>query len=413
MYDAFRRPVSSYQPVFEPAGNPEKYNSNPDIVNPTLLEYDVQDRIKRVTLPDGANMTHGYNVGYYKGEFVLKDSLVDALKNITVTFTKANGRQAATSRKAPEEEIYTSYGYNGIGELVSVTDPRGNISKSEYDLLGRRLSFEQPDAGLTEFIYDDAGNLTGKITASLRKQIPEGGEITYKYDHERLVEIFYPRNIQNRVNYTYGEPGASFNRAGRIVLVQDAAGGQEFFYGKLGEITKTIRTVQMGESDMRTWIWSAQYDAWNRVHTMTYPDGEKVIYSYNRAGNLLTMKGEKLGRSYNYISRLGYNKYEKQVYLKYGNGAETTCEYEPKLQRLKQMNVDSKNQAIMVNEYSYDFMGNILGITNSTAPAGEIGGTTRHSYSYDELYRLTGASGEFKGKNTSKNYSLAMKYDIM
>ncbi|HLP74157.1 MAG TPA: SpvB/TcaC N-terminal domain-containing protein, partial [Bacteroidales bacterium] len=65
MYDAFRRPVSSYQPVFEPAGNPEKYNSNPDIVNPTLLEYDVQDRIKRVTLPDGANMTHGYNVGYY------------------------------------------------------------------------------------------------------------------------------------------------------------------------------------------------------------------------------------------------------------------------------------------------------------------------------------------------------------
>ena len=413
LYDAFSRPVASYQAVFESAGNPGKYNSIPDIVNPTLLEYDVQNRIKRVILPDGSITTHGYNVGYNEGEMVLKDSLADALKNITITFIKANGRQAATARKTAEEEIYTSYRYNGVGELINVTDPRGNISKSGYDMLGRRLSFEQADAGLTEFRYDDAGNLTGKITASLRKQIPEGGAITYKYDHERLVEIVYPRNIQNRVNYTYGEPGASFNRAGRIVLVQDAGGGQEFFYGKLGEIVKTIRTIQIDESDMRTWIWSAEYDTWNRVHTMTYPDGEKVIYSYNRAGNLLGMKGEKLGRSYDYISRLGYNKYEKQVYLKYGNGAETTSEYEPKLQRLKQMNVQSKNQAIMVNEYSYDFMGNILGITNNTSPAGQIGGSTRHSYSYDELYRLTEASGEFKGKNTSQNYSLSMKYDIM
>lgn len=41
------------------------------------------------------------------------------------------------------------------------------------------------------------------------------------YDHERLVEINYPQNPENNVKYTYGEPGASNNRAGRIVIQED------------------------------------------------------------------------------------------------------------------------------------------------------------------------------------------------
>lgn len=413
LYDAFYRAVSIYQPTFEPAGTPGQYNSKPDNVTPTMQEFDVQDRLVKVILPDGSTATHGYSVGNYNSETVHIDSLTDALNNITVTFIKANGKQAANARKTADGDIYTSYSYNGVGELISITDPLGNISTSEYDMLGRKLTFEHPDAGKNEFTYDDAGNLTGKITANLRKQIPDGGSIAYKYDRERLLEIIYPRNIQNRVNYTYGEPGASFNRAGRIVLVQDAGGGQEFFYGRLGEITKTIRTIQLGESDMRTWIWSAEYDTWGRVRSMTYPDGEKVLYSYNPAGNLSKLEGEKLGRSYTYISRLSYDRYEKQVYLKYGNGAETIYEYEPKLQRLKQMHVASGSQSIMDNEYSYDLMGNILGVSNNTSPSGDIGGTTRHTYSYDELYRLTGASGEFRGKSSSEDYTLSMDFDIM
>ena len=413
IYDAFGRATEAYQPVFEAEGNAANYNISSDNVQPTINQYSVLDSILHITLPDGSTSSHTYNIGGYEGEQMYVDTLVDALGNMSVIYTKANERQAAIVRKTGDGDIVTNFEYNAIGELLTVTDPEGNKSTSTYNLLGNRISYDQPDAGLTEFIYDGTGNIVNKITANLRKQIPDGGAITYKYDRERLVEIVYPRNIQNRVNFTYGEPGASYNRAGRIILQQDASGGQELFYGKLGEVIKTIRTIQLDESDMRTWVWSATYDTWNRVQTMTYPDGEEVHYHYNRAGNLEKMDGEKLGRSYEYISRIGFNKYEKQVFLQYGNGAVTTYEYEPELQRLVHMDVASNNMTLMNNSYTYDVIGNILGITNNATATGAIGGTTSHTYSYDELYRLTEASGEFGGKNEASNYSLTMQYDVM
>lgn len=413
MYDAFNRVAATYHPVFETASDPETYNDSKDNIQPSVIEYDVLDRIKRITLPDGSVTRHSYNTGDYGGEVMYIDSLNDALNNTSVIYTRANGRKAAMVRISDAGEITTQFQYNALGELLKLTDPLGNKTISSYDMAGNRISVSQPDAGLTEFTYDEAGNMISKITANLRKQIPDGGAITYKYDHERLVEIIYPRNIQNRVNYTYGEPGAPYNRAGRVVLIQDASGGQEFFYSPLGQVKKTIRTIQLGESDMRTWIWSTSYDTWNRVHSMTYPDGEVVKYSYNRAGNLHKISGEKLGRSYEYISRIGYNKYEKKVYQLSGNGAETTYNYEPERLRLKEMNLSSTRGLLVNNSYRYDAMNNILGITGISDVSGDIGGEASHSYTYDEIYQLTRASGLFRGDKDTCRYALDLQYDIM
>ena len=82
------------------------------------------------------------------GEKMYIDSLIDALNNITVTYTKANGRKAATVKKSDAGDISTGYEYNGIGELLTVTDPAGNQTKSVYNMSGRRISVNQPDAGL-------------------------------------------------------------------------------------------------------------------------------------------------------------------------------------------------------------------------------------------------------------------------
>ena len=35
-------------------------------------------------------------------------------------------------------------------------------------------------------------------------------------------------------------------------------------------------------ADIRTYVYGATYDSWNRVRTMTYPDGEVVTYHYNQ-----------------------------------------------------------------------------------------------------------------------------------
>jgi YD repeat-containing protein len=159
---------------------------------------------------------------------------------------------------------------------------------------------KQPDNGLTTFTYDPAGNLTEKITANIRKNIPNGGAIKYTYDFERVMQIDYPKNIQNKVQYSYGVPGEGNGRAGRLTLVQDGSGGQEFFYSPLGQVTKTIRTLMIGDADIRTYIAESAYDTWNRITSMTYPDGETITYTYDAAGNLQTLKGIKDGRNYAY-----------------------------------------------------------------------------------------------------------------
>ena len=61
-------------------------------------------------------------------------------------------------------------------------------------------------------------------------------------------------------------------------------------------------------------------------------------------------------------------------------------------------------------------MSNVLGVKNN-APlpqSGKAGGQMSHSYTYDPLYRLSTASGTYKGAdNKTASYTLAMGYDNM
>ena len=63
-----------------------------------------------------------------------------------------------------------------------------------------------------------------------------------------------------------------------------------------------------------------------------------------------------------------------------------------------------------------DIMSNVLGIKNN-APlpqSGKAGGQMSHSYTYDPLYRLSSATGTYKGTdNKTASYTLAMGYDNM
>ena len=67
-----------------------------------------------------------------------------------------------------------------------------------------------------------------------------------------------------------------------LALVENASGGEANYYGRQGEVVKTVRTVMASVADIRTYVYGATYDSWNRVQTMTYPDGEVVAYHYNQ-----------------------------------------------------------------------------------------------------------------------------------
>jgi YD repeat-containing protein len=197
-------------------------------------------------------------------------------------------------------------------------------------------------------------------------------------------------------------------------FLQDASGGQEFFFGKLGEVEKEIRTLRITPTDIQTYISQFEYDTWNRIQKMTYPDGEVVNYTYNRAGNLQSMQGKKESHTYDYIKQLSYDEFEQRKYLKYGNGTETNYTYDAVLRRLQQLQVKSGTRQVMNNSYSYDLVGNVLNIKN-TAPIvnNTLGGTASHEYQYDEFYRLKTAKAIYNGEFTKASYELNMSYNKM
>ena len=315
-------------------------------------------------------------------------------------------------KSGPDGEITTSFEYDGIQRLVRVTDTEGNVTTSTYDMGDRRTEVNHPASGITSFTYDALGNVLTKQTANLAK---EGKFITYDYDYQRLTGINYPDHPENNVKYYYGGRNASQNRIGRLMLREDGTGAIEYFYGKMGEVTKTRRTMIVPNQAIATYVTQWTYDSHNRLLEMIYPDEEKITYSYNLGGQLEKVHGYK-SYGYDYVSKIGYDKFEQRTYLKYYNGAETFYTYDPQRRRLQNLTVNSGGNTIMDNAYTYDAVSNVLSVVNgaSVPQSGKAGGQMAHTYTYDALYRLVSATGTYTGAdNKTASYTLAMGYDNM
>ena len=410
VYDAFGRVAKAFYPTTEGTGSKSTFNKSFDNVSPTVTVYDVLDRATSVTLPDNSTTTTAYTVD--NGSHALVTTVTDALHNVQATHTNGSGKTLKTIQKSgPDGEITTSFEYDGIQRLVRVTDTEGNVTTSTYDMGDRRTEVNHPASGITSFTYDALGNVLTKQTANMAE---EGKMITYTYDYHRLTGISYPDHPENNVKYYYGGRNASHNRIGRLMMREDGTGAIEYFYGKMGEVTKTRRTLIVPNQAIATYVTQWTYDSHNRLLEMIYPDEEKVTYSYNLGGLLEKVRGEK-SYGYDYITKLGYDKFEQRSYLKYCNGAETFYTYDDR-RRLSNLAVNSGNKTIMDNDYTFDAVSNVLSVANNASlPAsGNAGGRMSHAYTYDGLYRLVSATGTYTGADSkSASYTLAMGYDNM
>ena len=167
---------------------------------------------------------------------------------------------------------------------------------------------------------------------------------------------------------------------------------------------------------MATYVTGWTYDAWNRVRTMTYPDGELLTYEYNPGGLLKTINGVKDGQQYAYVLDINYDKFERRTSIRYGNNVVTEYTYNDlsfNLSNLKVVNTYDGNRCLMDNAYTYDAVDNVTKVTNTAPiPSTGIGGNITHNYAYDGLYRLQTANGFYQG-NAGKiaAYNLVMTYD--
>ncbi|WP_273445295.1 SpvB/TcaC N-terminal domain-containing protein [Neolewinella agarilytica] len=410
-YDSFDRPVTEGYPR---ARNTAVFgfSTAPASAPKATSSFDVLDRVTTLRMPDnsGSTMEYGFATDP-AGQLRFQEKMTDALGFSETTLMDERGRRQAFIREADTTSITTLFTYNTLSELLSVTDAGGFVSSYEYDRLGRRIASTPADGGRTDLVYDLSDNLVRKQTPNLREILGNDGFIEYAYDHERLRRITYPINFQNKTEFSYGAPDARFNRAGRIVLRQDASGGEEYFYDEHGMLRKTIRTMLINESTARTFVSEIIYDSWGRETAMAYPDGEWVNYGYNAAGKLSSMWGEKDGNTYDYLKHIQYDAFGRMVGKTLGNDSEETITFDPLTQRPARLSVRTDGSPLQDLSLTYDVVGNLETSEQSVASIEGLGGSHRQQFAYDPLHRLTEATGSYQLADGEESFSYFIDHD--
>ncbi|MFE9747156.1 SpvB/TcaC N-terminal domain-containing protein [Saccharothrix saharensis] len=417
--DFLGRTVEEHHPVSEPKG-PANTAFNPafDTVAPTRTTFDVLDRAVRTVAPDQTTTTLAYGFGPDRaGVTQFETVTTDANGKARRTYQDVRNLITAVKEANPaggQPTIWTSYRYDALGKITAAVDDRGNTTSTAYDDFGRRTVIDSPDAGRTETRYDLADNITHKVTSKLRAA---GRAIEYDYQFNRLAAVRYPTFTGNNVTYTYGAPGAADNGADRVIRVTDGAGVETRAYGPLGELARETRTVPdaLLNGPARQYTTSYRYDSFNRVLDMTYPDGEVLTYRYDTGGMVDRATGRKGGFDYTYLARQDYDKFNQKLLTDTGTDVRTTYTYDAADRQLTNLRAQLPDgHRFQDIGYSYDNVGNILQLRNQVAlPHGKpIGGPSTQTYTYDDLYRLTSARGEYTyADNKLDRYSLDLSYD--
>lgn len=428
-YDAFGRPTVQYHPFTDSSLDTLfKTDLQPTVASRT--GYDILDRPVRVSLPYGIVTSNAYDFAMYDGHHCFKTETTDPLGNVVTALTDARG---LSLEHTVNDTVTTTFVYDALGQLTSSTDPMDLTTTYTYDKFGQITERVHPDAGTDTYEYDAAGNVVSHTNGNNQT-------MHYRYDYNRLTDVEYPDNPANNVHYTFGDSTANYNGKGRIVMQEDGSGWQTFKYGKLGEVIENIRIFALPfESQTYTFKMQYEYDPFNRIQSILYPDSELVEYRYNLGGMLNKVTGsvtrkitdlvvvtpmqnisllqggdeiqgggiapgiipdpgpiemQTVTLRYPYLDSIVYNKFELKDSVVYGNGTRVRYVYDS-LQRLTALRSYTADDELMQDiAYHYDSVGNILDIENSAAALGNgLGGTYRQEYTYDDLYRLTHATG--------------------
>ena len=370
-------------------------------------DYDILDRVTAELLPDQTTTSLYYSFGNdHFGSLRFKTTYWDELNNPTITFSNYAGLKTSVLDAIGG---YTDFVYNPLGELLQSIDPESFVTEYNYDMLGRITQRNHPDAGTTTYVFDGAGNLNSLQTQNLQN-VSE--QIEYEYNFSRLSRVYYPLNSANDVFYEYGDYNSG-NQAGKVTKMEDASGVQEFEYGNMGEIVQNIHTFIVPGGTAYTFETDFEYDSWNRIMQIVYPDGEIVSYAYNNGGQLKSVSGIKGPDNYSYIQDIRYDLYGNKKDVLYGNNTLATYSYDPLNLRLTKIRTYDGNSDMMQDiDYLYDNASNIVEFTNAAdAVNGDLGGEYSMRFEYDNIYRLSAGFGDFNSfNNGTLPYQLSMEY---
>ena len=366
----------------------------------TTPAYDGLSRVISTTYPDG-----GVTTASYRG---LTKVVCDQLNHCTTSVYDVYQRLRQTTD--PYGTI-TAYTYDTLGNLTQTVAASGateqNTTTMAYDSLSKKRSMTDPDMGYWTYSYDKAGNLISQTDAKSQT-------ITFTYDAlNRLAsKVYSDHTVTN--TYDAAPSGSTITCASGVsncaigMLTQTL--DNSFNENKLDLVLGLDIMQRVTQSQKLTGISSVTisktYDTAGRTYTETLsPAGQTTnsyAYVYDVAGNTTGVWDYTLG-----VYQVQYTNFTavgQPQTANYADSTETNYTYDPYMKRLATLLTQKFTNGTPVTTlqnlaYTYDLKGNILTLTDTV-------NSITHTYTYDNLDRLTSATGT--GTN---GYTQTYEYD--
>ncbi|MEV5605715.1 FG-GAP-like repeat-containing protein [Streptomyces sp. NPDC052299] len=350
----------------------------------TIYTYDAANQLTQTKNPAGQTVSSAYDV---MGNPVTTTDVTGA--KTTRTYDKAQHITSITTPRgniegADPKPFTWTYGYDKVGNQITVTDPAGNTTQTDYDAENRPVKVTNPLGHTTETTYDGEGNVLtttdalGKVTTNTYDKVGRlksvkdrtGKIVRYEYDAaSNLISETSPLGFKT----TY-----SYDDSGRQIGLVDPRGN-------------------IAGADPDEYTWRTAYDAAGNITSQSDPLGNKVDAVYDQLNNMVERtdpRGKKTSYEYDSLGRL------KKIVAP-DNGA-TTMEYDALGNMTKR--TDANQHA---TSYTYDNAGRLASTTDPLDRS--------QTYQYDpegNLTKLTNARGQtisntydVRGQVTRRTYS--------
>ena len=295
------------------------------------------DKISKVTTPEGVSINYDYEYDSDSGFLKrVEDELgrstsytyndignietITSWDNKTTTYTYDSTGQLVTNIDAPLGSVsfeydtnrrlikYTdinnndiSYSYNPNGQLLTVTDQLMQVTNFEYNTLHQLDSIGRGSNFLAEYTYDSKGRVHTHTDAS-------GFILEYEYnDLNSITKITYPDG---------GTETFSYSMCPRLMdeAINRGQQGIEYSYDKLKRLTKTVShgAITTGfvydKNNMLTELIDSnqnktkfEYDHDDRLKKKIYQDGKgSKTINYNSIGRVESTQDAKGTKTFTY-----------------------------------------------------------------------------------------------------------------
>ena len=311
-----------------------------------IYSYDALGRILSLTHSDGSSVQYRYAGRATQitdeGNAVSRILQADALGRLTQvcevsnnTLLGSGGIPTSCGLDIAATGFLTSYSYDTLDNLTTVTQGSLTNRSYAYDSLGRMISETEPEWGSnTSYAYDNDGLQVQRIRPAPNQTDPNVKvTTTYTYDAlHRPLSISYDDGKTDGAHFNYDERSVGVaalnNSIGRMTSAANSSTGTINSFDSVGRI---VTSWQRTPSIATPFQLDYRYDSAGNLISSTSGAGATFSYSYNTAGRLTSMLSSTGDANHppQLLSNVHYGAFG-MVSAALGNGVQESAGFTPR-----------------------------------------------------------------------------------